>query len=160
MLVLFAYSCSSENESAPITIDGEWTVIERILKTNDPSLDQNVNDLFVEDARTYAVKRIFDVNPNNPDIGSIQTIAINKETGVLKRKRIGTYAITADSIFIEDELIADFRQKYSLGRTLLETQVAVTKKELDVLVYEVGGDPNTVREGTVGILRMRETKLK
>ncbi|MBK5719743.1 hypothetical protein JGH11_02530 [Dysgonomonas sp. Marseille-P4677] len=157
-LAFFIYSCDEKKELIPTTIDGEWIVIERTLETNDPSLDMNVNDLFREDSRNYTIKRIFSENQNNPAIGAIETLAIDKKTDVSFRKRIGTYAITSDSIFIEDELLKDFRQKYLLGPTLLETQVKVTKKELDVLVFEIGGDPNTVREGTVGKLKMREVR--
>lgn len=158
VFMLLAYSCGDEKEATPITIGGEWVVIEGTLSTNDPSLDKNVNELFVEDSRIYKVKRIFDINQNNPTIGAIQTVAIDKETNVLQRKKIGTYRITSDSIFIEDELIADFRQKYVLGGSLLTTEAKVTKKELDVLISEIGGDVNTVREGTVGVLKMREVR--
>ena len=158
LYVFFFASCGEEKDDSPVTIGGEWNIVERILSTNDASLDKNVNELFLEDSRNYKVRRIFDINQGDPSIGAIQTIAINRQSNVLQRKRIGTYSIAIDSLFIQDELISDFRQKYLLRRTLLETEVKVTKKELDVLIYEIGGDPNTVREGTVGILKMREVK--
>ncbi len=150
-------SCDS-NEDKPVTVGGEWITVERLLSTNDSSLDKNVNDLFLEDSKDYIVKRIFEVNANDPSLGSIQTIAVDDETGISKRKRIGVYSITPDSIFIEDENIADMRQGYLLGHKSLITYTKVTKKELDVLVSEMGGDPNTVRDGTVGILKMREMR--
>lgn len=157
ILIGFNTSCGSD-DSKPVSVGGEWITVERLLSTNDPSLDKNVNDLFLEDSKNYIVKRIFDINTNDSSLGSIQTVAVDDETGILIRKRIGVYSITPDSLFIEDENIADMRQGYLLGYKSLITHTKVTKKELDALVAEMGGDPNTVREGTVGILKMREMR--
>ncbi len=150
------YSCDSDNyKTEPLKIGGEWLIIERTLTTGDNFVDENVNNLFKLSSKEYLLKRFIIPHKDIPDIGVINMHAIDPETGIAEWKRDGTYKLTKDTIYITDPKISDSREGYILGTDILVTHSKVTKKELDVIVSEIGGSPSNIPTGTKGILKMR-----
>lgn len=159
LLLLFisvSFFISCETSDPPIveksSIDGQWLLLERTISTGNNMVDTDINALFKEDIRIYDTKRTFNK-------GGLTTIAIDKETGRDARKRLATYEEVKDSIYYDDEQLLQYSAQYIINKDVLITYSRVTKKDLDLLVNEVGGDPNLVQPADiVGIIKTREIR--
>ncbi|MFV0417132.1 MAG: hypothetical protein ACK5KT_00170 [Dysgonomonas sp.] len=149
-------SCSKRDEPLLISITGEWTTIERRVTTGDDFLDQSINSLFILDDKDYTITRTFIQTTYN--VGALETVATNKNTGNEDRKRDATYEINGDSIYIDDKKFEQTTSGLILGEKLLVTYTKVGKKELDHIIEEIGGDPNLIPNNITGILKMKETR--
>ena len=154
--IIFFASCSKRDEPQLISITGEWTTVERRVTTGDDFLDQSINSLFILDDKDYIVTRTFTQTEYN--VGSLETVATNKSTGNEERKRDATYKIMGDSLYLDDKKFEQTTSGFILSEKSMITYMKVSKKELDHIVEEIGGDPNLIPNNITGILRMKETR--
>lgn len=155
-LGLIVSSCEKTEIPKEYTAVGEWTTVERRFSSNNTFITQSVNGLIKEDNKTYEIKRYFEESGYN--IGSIETTAVNKETGRSQRKRDATYKIVGDSIYIDDEKFEQGIAHISVSEKTMTTYQKITKKELDYIVTELGGDPNLIPNDIQGVYKMVEKR--
>jgi hypothetical protein len=137
------YSCGDEYEpKPPAPLNGEWLNGKRVLKSNDPTVDERVNSMFIRDAELLEIKRFFDVNESNPDMGTISTLAVNRQNGFNARKRESTYITKGDSIFIVDGILGNMSGINVISGKKLTTITNVNKQAIKAIITEIGGDIN------------------
>lgn len=155
-------SCEKNNDYEKSTINGEWTIINRYItiendfSTESFNLNESFNKLIALDNKNFIVKRMFSQTEDNA--GYLETIAINRQTGSEDRNRSGTYSISGDSLFIDDQKFEQTVSFYRLEGKILTTYTKLKKKDLDYLYGELGGDPNLIPDGAEGMLEMKEIK--
>ncbi|HMM01315.1 MAG: hypothetical protein ACK5KN_05450 [Dysgonomonas sp.] len=138
-----SYSCGDDYEpKPPAPLDGEWLNEKRVLKSNDPTVDERVNSMFVRDAELLEIKRIFDVNESNPNTGAISTLAVNPQNGTYARNRKSTYTAKGDSIFIVDGILGYMSGTNIISGKRLTTVTKVDKQAIKAIITEIGGDIN------------------
>ena len=154
-------SCGDDYEpKAPAALDGEWLNEMRVLKSNDPSVDERVNSMFVRDAELLDIKRVFNVDKNSPDRGGISTLAVNRQNGINARKRESTYTTKGDSIFITDGILGNMSGTNVIVGKRLTTISKVNKQAIKAIITEIGGDNNIPMlddiEGVLTIIDIKE----
>jgi len=149
-------SCGKRDEIEELSIAGSWTITERQVTTGDEFLDEIINNLIKLDNQDYIVKRTF--TQAEYRLGSLITIATDRKTGTEQRNRAGTYRITNDSLYIDDEKFLQTVSGYTMTEKVLVTRQKLKKDDIDHIVEELGGDPNLIPKGTEGILRMKEIR--
>lgn len=154
VFVLLLQSCNKYNDEPVPTLNVEWEITDRVLKTNDKDLDNSVNTMFKLDAAKYIIKKIYIKNREIDNVGTFEQLSISRETGSEMRKRDGTYVLKGDSLFSKEDGL-ELRERYSVTNTSLMTKTKVTKKELDILIIEIGGDPNVIAADVVGELTFK-----
>ncbi|SBV94764.1 hypothetical protein [uncultured Dysgonomonas sp.] len=155
------YSCGDDYEPKPsASLDGEWLNEKRVLKSNDPTVDERVNSMFVRDAELLEIRRVFDVDENNPNMGAISTLAINPQNGTYARNRKSSYTAKGDSIFIVDGILGYMSGTNMITGRKLTTISKVDKQAIKAIITEIGGDINIPMlddiEGTLTIIDNKE----
>jgi hypothetical protein len=143
IISICSYSCGDDYEpKPPAPLNGEWLNEKRVLKSNDPTVDERVNSMFIRDAELLEIKRIFDVNENDPNSGAISTLAVNRQNGLNARKRESAYTTKGDSIFIVDGILGNMPGTNIISGNKLTTVTKVNKQAIKAIITEIGCDIN------------------
>lgn len=155
-LSFFSFSCSDskEDDNKPGPIEGNWSIISRIVKTNIEETNKRLNDYLPGyDAQTQAQQEFSQTSTTETSqLGTLTTTGIkNGQRVTLKTE---SYRIEGDSVFVLNPLTYDIKMRgaYVATTKKLVITYTVTEEELRVLAEEIVLDPNVIIGNPVGTL--------
>lgn len=146
-------SCDSGNEEKPV-ITGEWTIVERTIRTTNPSLDESMNYAFEEDTKENDTTRSF----TELAVKTTKREKNTEGTSGLINEITESYAIKGDSIYIEDIKGGTRISKYLISDRVLTTYGNITSEDLRKMAPDVGIDPGLIPDGVTGELKIKEIR--
>lgn len=153
LICISSTSCGSDNENEKPSIIGEWTTIQRTVRTNYEDVDKEINKYLAQDIEKNNLIRKFDEK-------QVTTSAISKETGKTTRRKTEYYELNNNILYIEDISInAKTESIYTISYKRLTTTRPIDETSLRVILLEVGGyDPNQMPEDIKGELTISEAR--
>ncbi|WP_029904039.1 hypothetical protein [Prevotella sp. 10(H)] len=163
LLAIFSivlFSCGDDNEPVPNQpLDGEWLTQKRVLETNDEDVNKRVNKMFEIDAEDFILKRVFEINKNIPDLGTVTTLAYDPDRNINAVNRDSDFTLVGDSMNLSDKTLGIMPGTYTIKGNLLVTKSKVNKQAIQAIITEIGGDPNIkMKDDIEGILTITDKK--